>query len=247
MAYQQQKPLVQSGRLINFLVVAAAYWSQIDAFSTSSVISRPTTLGPFTTRSASRNKPLFVVADVPNREEEKKRFNDDDDDDDDDHNDGAWVKTRNGGFLPKIPQILKDRIGRQTIPEQVLTLQEYKAVVADEKERIVCVRFYAPWCKACKAVQAPFRKLCRDYPSVKFVELPLTQENAFLHDGLGVPSLPYGHIYHPTAGLVEERKIKKNEFAQFAKVLETYVQGKCSVEYSENGDTCRQGSPQSLP
>eukprot|EP00978_Attheya_sp_CCMP212_P016282 scaffold42485_cov50-Attheya_sp.AAC.13 len=31
--------------------------------------------------------------------------------------------------------------------EQVLTLQDYKSVVGDETEKLVVVRFYAPWCK----------------------------------------------------------------------------------------------------
>ena len=197
----------------------------------------------------------MVVADPPNREEEKekkKRGDRDDNDDNDDDDDSSWVATRSGGFLPKIPQLLKDKLGSigssssstttttptkptRTKPEEVVTIQEYKAVVAEEQDQIVCVRFYAPWCKACKAVQQPFRKLCRDNPSVKFVEVPLTKENAFLHEGLGIPSLPYGHIYHPQAGLVEERKInlKKKEFATFEQVLKTYMDGECYVDYPE--------------
>ena len=104
---------------------------------------------------------------------------------------------------------------------------------------MVVVRFYAPWCKACKAVQQPFRKLCRDLSSmgnIKFVECPVTKENAYLHEGLGIPSLPYGHIYHPQAGLVEERKLNKNVFQDFTNVLQTYVDGQCTVSYPEGGD-----------
>lgn len=214
-------------RILCFLVAVVTYQSTVDAF----VVSPRAAI---TTAPSRHQSPLFVVADPP-REEEKKRFSGDDD-----ANDDAWVATSNGGFLPKLPGLRRRLLKRepQTKPTEVLTIQEYKAVVADEKGQMVCVRFYAPWCKACKAIQQPFRKLCRDYPAVKFVEVPLTKENAFLHEGLGIPSLPYGHIYHPQAGLVEEHKIKKKEFADFAHILDTYSQGECQVEYE--GGVCRQ-------
>lgn len=235
-------------RFLSFLAVTAAY--QSSAFVTSPPAVSLTQA--VATGSSSRLSPLFVVADPPNREDEKTRRGGKGNSDDDEEED-SWVATGNGGFLPKIPSFIREKLGnkKQTSastvapskpattrrtsgkPEEVLTIQEYKAIVADEKDCIVCVRFYAPWCKACKAVQQPFRKLCRTTPQVKFVEVPLTKENAFLHEGLGIPSLPYGHIYHPTAGLVEERKInlKKKEFATFEQVLQTYVQGECPVDY----------------
>lgn len=33
------------------------------------------------------------------------------------------------------------------VVQTIESLQEYKTVVADETEKIVAVRFYAPWCK----------------------------------------------------------------------------------------------------
>lgn len=233
-------------RLLQFLVLAAVYRSSlsVEAFTTTTAPAPATFTTAGRQRYSTRSVPLFAIAEYPSKEDEKTNSNnnnnndwgrnDGDDDEDMDHND-AWVETE-GGFLPKIPGLLRDKITkRRTIPEEVLTIQEYKAVVADEKDQMVVVRFYAPWCKACKAVQQPFRKLCRENPNIKFVECPLTKENAYLHEGLGVPSLPYGHIYHPRAGLVEERKIKKAEFAEFSQVLQTYVDGRCHVEYVDGG------------
>jgi len=127
----------------------------------------------------------------------------------------------------------------------VETLQEYKEVVANEKEAIVVVRFYAEWCKACKAIKPLFYRMAQTYtmpeyikdpstPTIKFVEVPLTHDNSILHQGLGVPSLPFGHIYHPGAGLVEERKIAKKNFKVFQDVLESYVDGYCNCDFIEN-------------
>lgn len=113
---------------------------------------------------------------------------------------------------------------------EVLSIQDYKRVVVDEKKSIVVVRFYAAWCRACKAISFRFRhQLPAKFPDVKFVEVPLTKDNAFLHQGLGVPSLPYAHIYHPEAGLVEERKINQRVFSDFVEVLQTYRQGYCEI------------------
>ena len=46
--------------------------------------------------------------------------------------------------------------------------------------------------------------LATQQPGALFVDVPVTPANANLHQGLGVPSLPYGHIYQPGLGLVEE-------------------------------------------
>lgn len=111
----------------------------------------------------------------------------------------------------------------------VNTLEEYKAVVADEKERMVVVRFYATWCKSCKAIGPSFYRLANRNPSISFVEVPVTQHNANLHQGLGVSSLPFGHIYHPKAGLLEELRISKKHFPKFEKILQSYVCGFCEL------------------
>lgn len=116
----------------------------------------------------------------------------------------------------------------------VTTLQEYKDVVGCEKERIVVVRFFAQWCKACKAIQPIFYGLANRLPKILFVDVPITESNANLHQGLGIPSLPFGHIYTPTGGLVEELRITRPLFSTFAKKLKSYISGSCELI---DGDT----------
>jgi hypothetical protein len=70
-------------------------------------------------------------------------------------------------------------------------------------------------------------------PTVKFVEVPLTKETAYIHEGLGVPSVPFGHIYHPEVGLVEEMKINKKVFKEFRETLDDYVRGSCDLPEDE--------------
>lgn len=78
--------------------------------------------------------------------------------------------------------------------------------------------------------------MARDYhplqSQVKFVEVPVTDESASIHQGLGVPSLPYVHVYHPQAGLVEEMGMTRKHFPQVQRKVQEYVDGMCSVNAS---------------
>ena len=126
------------------------------------------------------------------------------------------------------------------IPSNVVTvntLAEYKKVVGDEATRLVAVRFHATYCRACMAVAPHFYKLAKMNPNVVFVDVPVTETNASLHQGLGVPSLPYGHLYHPESGLVEEMKLTRNHIAEFRDKLNSYTQGNC--ELSEDKTSSR--------
>ena len=74
----------------------------------------------------------------------------------------------------------------------VESLEEYKDVVAAEKDNIVVVRFFASWCKTCRATEHLYYRLARTHPKVKFVEVPITQDNKILHQGLGIKKIPFG-------------------------------------------------------
>jgi len=147
------------------------------------------------------------------------------------------------------------KVARKQPMIQIKDIQHYKEEVVDAKDAsLVVVRFYASWCKACKAIESSFHRLPQEFPStVKFVEVPLTKENAYLHKGLGVSSLPFSHIYynadyHEEDGcgndididgggggmLVDELKISKNKFTEFRRVLRSYVDGECNVYYSSS-------------
>jgi thiol-disulfide isomerase/thioredoxin len=118
--------------------------------------------------------------------------------------------------------------GRPAHVEEVMTLAEYKSIVSDEKDQIVVVRFYAPWCRSCKAQAPSYYKFTRDYAeteNVKFVDCPMTSINSELHTTLGITSIPFAHVYHPDAGLVEERKLARKSYSNFEKVVKTYIEG----------------------
>eukprot|EP00543_Licmophora_paradoxa_P005358 CAMPEP_0202456488 /NCGR_PEP_ID=MMETSP1360-20130828/13729_1 /ASSEMBLY_ACC=CAM_ASM_000848 /TAXON_ID=515479 /ORGANISM="Licmophora paradoxa, Strain CCMP2313" /LENGTH=235 /DNA_ID=CAMNT_0049076301 /DNA_START=110 /DNA_END=817 /DNA_ORIENTATION=+ len=124
----------------------------------------------------------------------------------------------------------------------VTSLEQYKQIVGEERQRIVCVRFSAPWCKACKAVEPNFVRLANEFSKkhhqkqqqqhvskndndVVFVEVPVTDSasSQLIHQGLGVPSLPYVHIYTPQGGLVEELKLNKPAFRELTNKLQRII------------------------
>jgi hypothetical protein len=179
---------------------------------------------------------------------------------------------------PKQKQTATDPARPQHI-HQVLNLQEYKQQVANEKEKIVVVRFYAPWCRvswkspvwsdrvnninsfcfiqklkyvnlnshpscssslsqACKAMTPSYYKFTRDLEdaNIKFVDCPVTSDNAGVHQGLGITSIPFAHVYHPEAGLVEERKLSRRHYSSFEQVVKSYVSQSCDLKNEDCSD-----------
>lgn len=180
---------------------------------------------PRLAESIESSSRLFALASPPAEDEKHKRKKDSNNSDEDD-----WTPTR-GGFLPNLTK------RRNQVIKNVVTIEDYKTIVADERETMVVVRFFAPWCRACKAVEPLYKQLAHEYsPSIKFVQVPLTKHNAYLHEGLGVPKLPYGHVYHPDVGLVEEMSMNKKTFHEFRHTLETYIDGSCDLPAEEEND-----------
>ncbi len=62
------------------------------------------------------------------------------------------------------------------------------------------------------------------------------KDTAYIHEGLGVPSVPFGHVYHPDVGLVEEKKINKKVFKEFRSAVDSYVRGSCDLPLEEGED-----------
>jgi thiol-disulfide isomerase/thioredoxin len=126
---------------------------------------------------------------------------------------------------------------------EVASLDDYKRVVVDERQRLTVVRFYAPWCRACKAMEPAFAKLSRQCPDVQFVQVPVTPETTALHQGLGIPRVPYGHVVHPVAGIVEELSLNRKYVTDFTHVLQSYVQGSCPLPEQEDDESLWAQSP----
>jgi thiol-disulfide isomerase/thioredoxin len=97
-----------------------------------------------------------------------------------------------------------------------LTARDFERLVPGECNAEYCVvRYYAPWCRACKKAEPLFIKLAQDHPDIKFVQVPIVSTNSQLVEKLGVTVIPWGQIYRPNLGLVSEAKINSKNFAEF--------------------------------
>ena len=92
------------------------------------------------------------------------------------------------------------------------------------------ITFFCSEYQSRKVMVPYFYRLARKRTDILFLGVPITNKNIDLHQGLGVTSAPFGHIYHPDAGLVEELPICKKNWPRFEDSFKTYVAGSCKVD-----------------
>jgi hypothetical protein len=83
-----------------------------------------------------------------------------------------------------------------------------------------------------------FDKMAKQNPHIRFVQVPLgkSAESQKLIQGLGVPSIPHGHIYYPQEGLVETLSMNKKVFSDFSAIVDSYKASSCELpELDESG------------
>lgn len=130
--------------------------------------------------------------------------------------------------LPGQPRKVEPRnTGPQA--QKVLSMEEFKAVVTDETEKIVVCKFYAPWCRACKSIAPSYSRIVKQFgdANIKFVDVPIDAVNNEVHRELGIKTYPLAQIYHPQAGLLEQRKIGRIHLPEFHQILRSYAEGFC--------------------
>ena len=135
------------------------------------------------------------------------------------------------------PSSSSHKSSEQALPvHRVTSLEDYKRLVVDQGKLSV-VLFSADYCRSCRAVKPCFYRLAQNNPHVQWVEVPVTSETATIHKGLQVPSVPFGHVYHPEQGLVEEVRLRKEFFKDFTQILQSYQEGECGLPEEPNPET----------
>lgn len=108
---------------------------------------------------------------------------------------------------------------------QILNGEQHGAFLAAHPNEVVVLKFYAPWCRACKGLEPKFIQIRKDE---KYANLPIlwaqmsVQNNKDYIKSIGVLALPSMHFYGGSEGLVEnfpcgpsKIPIFKKKFAAF--------------------------------
>lgn len=112
----------------------------------------------------------------------------------------------------------------ESLDELMACIDECKA-----NEKLMIVRFFSHWCKSCKAVEPMYKRLARRNPEVTFIDVAIAKETEEIRNALDIVSVPFGHIYHPTAGLMEELNMGRRFWSDFEDVFHRYTKGLCDV------------------
>lgn len=57
------------------------------------------------------------------------------------------------------------------IKQLIKTRAEYEALLRENSDNLVVIKFFAPWCRSCKALDVKYRRMAVTYEDVKFVEV----------------------------------------------------------------------------
>mmetsp|Transcript_28771 Transcript_28771/g.52582 ORF Transcript_28771/g.52582 Transcript_28771/m.52582 type:complete len:273 (-) Transcript_28771:765-1583(-) len=100
---------------------------------------------------------------------------------------------------------------RESLVRSVRTMKEYEAFVLEERDKLVIVRFHAPWCRVCKATNIAYEryatKLQTSHPhQIKFLSVTLDgsddtnelKNSLSKNHGLDVRKVPMAMLYHPS-------------------------------------------------
>jgi thiol-disulfide isomerase/thioredoxin len=135
------------------------------------------------------------------------------------------------GLRSRIYDGIKKRIDRKKKKvEDISDIHELQSMIANEHESFIAVMFHAPFCKSCQASIPLFHRMARKYSNVKFLSVPLTEYNKDKLKGMGVEKFPFGHIYDPERGLVDELPTLRKLMSRFEDRLRALVTGEPNQE-----------------
>merc|ERR1719399_2130033 len=107
---------------------------------------------------------------------------------------------------------------------------------SEESGRLMVIKVFAPYCAACRAIQAKYKRTAKNNAEIDFFEVDFSKSKP-LCKHLGIQSLPTGIIFKD-GEMVEHRTLRNKEFQAFMRRLDEVAAGEFPVELDAADDSC---------
>ena len=120
---------------------------------------------------------------------------------------------------------------------QIFSSSDLNAARAEAaaNEQLLVVKFFAPWCRSCKSIQAKFSKLARSTPQHSFAEVNWVASRS-LCKKLGIKILPYMEIVAGKKGKIDSFTCGPSKISMLVGKLEDTATAYCGMDDVECTD-----------
>ena len=147
-------------------------------------------------------------------------------------------------FEPRVRNLVNPQPVQQQVPKKLpnnmieVSSKAELMNILQTSNQLTVVRFHAPFCKACKAMAPYLQRFAQQHlQDIKFVEVAVDTRNpdiVAMMKEFGITKVPYGVIYHPEMGIVQQANFNKRYFRNVSQMIETYVTGLCQLPQDVN-------------
>jgi len=148
------------------------------------------------------------------------------------------TKSRSVIGEPTVRSIRERSVTREQSVRSIRNVEDFKTLALEEDEKLVIIRFHAPWCRVCKATDVAYErcaaKIQKAYPSqVKFLSANFDGKEKMneLRDLLleehhtDVRGVPMGMLFHPSYGVVGNIRLTRKHLMALKLKLKIYFDG----------------------
>ncbi len=82
---------------------------------------------------------------------------------------------------------------------------EYDAILRENLNTLVVIKFFAPWCRSCKALDVKYRRMAVQHDDVKFVEVRANRAETVVGQVYQYPPIPAAGRNHCVPLLIVSR------------------------------------------
>ena len=165
----------------------------------------------------------------------------------DDPNNDKGNKSQDDDEIPAFPS--KNDHGIYDI----INADQHNAWLKANPDKLMVIKFYAPWCRACKSVEPKYIQISKDD---KYKDIPIifgqlsVQHNKAYVKSLGIMALPSMQIYAGSEGLVENFPCGPSKIPMLKRKLTDTINAKvdpvsltlkldCADERNKEAEPCR--------